>query len=183
MDLNDCGNDVQVNSLQYCSDQDEINDTVLKSFIRVDVPLVRSSCSSVGEMTCTSSEDTPSAIPFCYTGLKLGERVNWKVNSFNCSGSWEPLLISREHIVLAICLVVVSVWIWLILLSVFPCFDSQSLASCVGMQSLRLPAVLQISQSPELRLEVGCEFLLFHTCDQVASVPKCPRQVCIRDLQ
>ena len=50
MDLNECVNDVQVNSLQYCSDQDEINDTVSKSFIRVDVPLVRSSCSSVGEM-------------------------------------------------------------------------------------------------------------------------------------
>ena len=50
MDLNDCVNDVQVNSLQYCSDQDEINDTVSKSFIRVDVPLVRSSCSLVGEM-------------------------------------------------------------------------------------------------------------------------------------
>ena len=37
MDLNDCVNDVQVNSLQYCSDQDEINDTVSKSFIRDDV--------------------------------------------------------------------------------------------------------------------------------------------------
>ena len=59
VDLNDCVNDVQVNSLQYCSGQDGINDTVSKSFIRVDVPLVRSSCSSVGEMTCTSSGDTP----------------------------------------------------------------------------------------------------------------------------
>ena len=58
VDLNDCVNDVQVNSLQYCSGQDEINDTVSKSFIRVDVPLVRSSCSSVGEMTCTSSGDS-----------------------------------------------------------------------------------------------------------------------------
>ena len=65
VDLNDCVNDVQVNSLQYCSGHDGINDTVSKSFIRVDVPLVRSSCSSVGEMTCTSSGDTPSAIPYC----------------------------------------------------------------------------------------------------------------------
>ena len=64
MDLNDCVNDVQVNSLQYCSGQDEINDTVSKSFIRVDVLLVRSSCSSVGEVTCTGSGDTPSAIPY-----------------------------------------------------------------------------------------------------------------------
>ena len=79
-------------TLQYCSDHDEINDTVSKSFIRVDVPLVRSSCSSVGEMTCTSSGDIPSAIPFCYTGLKLGERVNLKVNSLNseaCSFDFE----------------------------------------------------------------------------------------------
>ena len=76
MDLNDCVNDVQVNSLRYCSDQDEIIDTVSKSFIRVDMPLVTSSCSSVREMTCTGSGDTPSASPFCYTGLKLGEKVN-----------------------------------------------------------------------------------------------------------
>ena len=48
VDLSDCANDAQVNSLRYCSDQDEINDTVSKSFICVDVPLVRSSCSSVG---------------------------------------------------------------------------------------------------------------------------------------
>ena len=90
VDLNDCVNDVQVNSLQYCSGQDEINDTVSKSFIRVDVPLVRSSCSSVGEMTCTSSGDTPSAIPFCYIGSKLGERVNLKVNSSNSeAGSFD----------------------------------------------------------------------------------------------
>ena len=50
VDLNDCVNDVQVISLQYCSDEDEINDTVSRSFIRVHVPLVRSSCSLVGEM-------------------------------------------------------------------------------------------------------------------------------------
>ena len=48
VDLSDCVNDVQINSLLYCSDQDEIHATVWKSFIRVDVPLVRSSCSSVG---------------------------------------------------------------------------------------------------------------------------------------
>merc|ERR1712209_184389 len=54
-DLSDCVNDVQINSLQYCSDQDEIHATVSKSFIRVDVPLVRSSCSSVGATTCTGS--------------------------------------------------------------------------------------------------------------------------------
>ena len=39
MHLNDCVNDVQVNSLQYCSGQDAINDTYSKSFICVDVPL------------------------------------------------------------------------------------------------------------------------------------------------
>ena len=38
--LNDCVNDVQINSLLYCSDQDEIHATVWKSFIRVDVPFV-----------------------------------------------------------------------------------------------------------------------------------------------
>ena len=48
VDLSDCVNDVQINSLLYCSDQDEIHATVWKYFIRVDVPLVRSSCSSVG---------------------------------------------------------------------------------------------------------------------------------------
>ena len=83
MDLNDCVNDVQVNSLQYCSDQDEIHATVSKSFIRFDVPLVRSSGSSVGATTCTGSGDPPSAIPFCYTESKFGETVNLKVNSFD----------------------------------------------------------------------------------------------------
>ena len=43
MDLNDCVNDVQVNSLRYCSDQNEIHATALKSVFRVDVQLVRSS--------------------------------------------------------------------------------------------------------------------------------------------
>ena len=47
---------------------DEIHATVSKSFIRVDMPLVTSSCSLVGAMTCTGSGDTPSAGPFCYTG-------------------------------------------------------------------------------------------------------------------
>jgi prophage tail gpP-like protein len=90
VDLSDCVNDVQINSLQYCSDQDEIHATVSKSFIRVDVPLVRSSCSSVGATTCTGSEDPPSAVPFCYTGSKLGETVNLKVNSFDSeAGSFD----------------------------------------------------------------------------------------------
>ena len=41
MDLSDCVNDVQINSLLYeVLDQDEIHATVWKSFIRVDVPLV-----------------------------------------------------------------------------------------------------------------------------------------------
>ena len=40
VDLSDCVNDVQINSLLYCSDQDEIHATVWKSFIRVNVPLV-----------------------------------------------------------------------------------------------------------------------------------------------
>ena len=70
-------------SLQYCLDQDVIHATVSKSFICVDMPPVRLSCSSVGATTCTGSEDHPSAIPFCYTRSKLGERVNLKVNSFN----------------------------------------------------------------------------------------------------
>ena len=43
MDLNDCVNDVQVNSLRYCSDQNEIHATTSKSVFRVDVQLVRSS--------------------------------------------------------------------------------------------------------------------------------------------
>ena len=43
MDLNDCVNDVQVNFLRYCSDQNEIHATASKSFFRVDVQLVRSS--------------------------------------------------------------------------------------------------------------------------------------------
>ena len=51
VNLSDCANDVQINSLQYCSDQNEIHATVSKSFICVDVPLVRSSCSSVGATT------------------------------------------------------------------------------------------------------------------------------------
>ena len=41
-----------------------------------------SSCSSVGATTCTGSGDPPSAAPFCYTGSKLGETVNLKVNTF-----------------------------------------------------------------------------------------------------
>ena len=48
VDLNDCVNDVQINFLLYCSDQDEIHAIVRKSFIRVDLPFARSSCSSVG---------------------------------------------------------------------------------------------------------------------------------------
>ena len=90
VDLSDCVNDVQINFLQYCSDQDEIHATVSKSFIRVDMPLVRSSCNSVGATTCTGKENPPSAIPFCYTGSKLGERVNLKVNSFDSeAGSFD----------------------------------------------------------------------------------------------
>ena len=90
MDLNDCVNDAQVNSLRYCSDQDEINDTVSKSFIRVDMQLVTSSYSSVGAKTYTGSGDHPSVILFCYTGSKLDERVNLKVNSFNSdAGSFD----------------------------------------------------------------------------------------------
>ena len=64
-------NDVHISSLQYCSDQDEIHATVVKSFVRVEIPFVRSSCSSVGATTCTGSGDPPSAAPFCYTGSKL----------------------------------------------------------------------------------------------------------------
>ena len=71
MDLNECVNDVQVNSLQYCLDQDEIHATVSKSFIRVDMPLVTSSCSSVGEMTCTGSGDTPVRV------LSVTQDRNW----------------------------------------------------------------------------------------------------------
>ena len=79
--LNDCVNDVEINSLLYCSDQDEIHATVWKFFIRVDVPFVKSSCSSVGVMTNTDSGDTPGAIPFCDTGSKLDEGVKLEMNS------------------------------------------------------------------------------------------------------
>ena len=90
VDLSDCVNDVQINSLLYCSDQDEIHATVWKSFIRVDVPLVRSSCSSVGATTCTGSGDPPSAVPFCFSGSKFCETVNLKVNSFDrVAGSFD----------------------------------------------------------------------------------------------
>ena len=45
---------------------------------------------SVGARTCTGSGDPPSAIPFCYTESKLGERVNLKVNSFDSeAGSFD----------------------------------------------------------------------------------------------
>ena len=88
--LNDCVNDVQVDSLQYCSDQDEIHATISKSFIRVDVPLVRSSCNSIGATACTGSGDPLSAVHFCYAGSNLGERVNLKVNSFDSeAGSFD----------------------------------------------------------------------------------------------
>ena len=53
VDLNDCVNDVQINSLLYCSDQDEIHATVWKSFVRVDMPFVLLSCSSVGATSFT----------------------------------------------------------------------------------------------------------------------------------
>ena len=72
MDLGDCANDVQINSLQYCSDQNEIHATASKSFICVDVPLVRSPCSSVGARTCTGSGDHPSAIPFLLHRIEIG---------------------------------------------------------------------------------------------------------------
>ena len=82
LDLSDCVNDVQISSFQYCSNQDEIHASVVKSFVCVEVPLVRSSCSSVCATTCTGSGDPPSPAPFGYTGSKLGEIVNLKVNTF-----------------------------------------------------------------------------------------------------
>ena len=42
-------------------DQDEIQATVAMSFVRLDVPLARSSCSCVGAKTYTGSGDPPSA--------------------------------------------------------------------------------------------------------------------------
>ena len=80
-------NDVQISSLQYSvRTQDEIHATVVKYFVRVEVPLVRSSCSSVGATTCTGSGDPP----FCFTGSKFGETVNLKVNTFdNKAGSFD----------------------------------------------------------------------------------------------
>ena len=67
-----------------------LSSTIQTKIIRVDVSLVQSSCSSVGATTCTGSGDHPSAIPFCYTGSKLGERVNLKMNSFNSeTGSFD----------------------------------------------------------------------------------------------
>ena len=76
VDVGDCADEVQISSLQHCSDQDEIGPTMGKSFVRLDVPLVRSWCSSVGVTTCTGSGDHPSAAHFGHTGSKVGETVN-----------------------------------------------------------------------------------------------------------
>ena len=67
-----------------------LSSTIQTKIIRVDVPLVQSSCSSVGVMTNTGSGDTLSAVHFCYTGSNLGKRVNLKVNSFDSeAGSFD----------------------------------------------------------------------------------------------
>ena len=54
-DLSDCVNDAQINPLQYCVDQQEIDSTVIKPRVCVDVAYVGSSRSSVGATTCTTS--------------------------------------------------------------------------------------------------------------------------------
>ena len=51
MDMSDCVNDVQVRSLPYWSDHDEIHVAVVKSFVRADVQLISSSHGSVGVTT------------------------------------------------------------------------------------------------------------------------------------
>ena len=74
VDLNDCVDDVQVNSHQH-SDWDEIHATVSKFFIRVDVvcPII---------MQFDRRDDvhgqcnTPSAIRFCYTRSKLDDSLH-----------------------------------------------------------------------------------------------------------
>ena len=81
MNLNDCVNDVQTGSLEYCLGQDVIHATVIKHFVRVDDQLVRSSCSCNGVTTCIESGDPPSAAPSCCTDSKLGETVDLKVST------------------------------------------------------------------------------------------------------
>ena len=71
MDVGDCVDEVQISSLQHSSDQDEIRATMGTSFLRVDVPLVRSWCSSVSVTTCTGSGDHPSAAHSGYTGFEI----------------------------------------------------------------------------------------------------------------
>ena len=71
VDVGDCVDEVQISSLQHSSDQDEIRATMGTSFLRVDVPLVRSWCSSVSVTTCTGSGDHPSAAHSGYTGFEI----------------------------------------------------------------------------------------------------------------
>ena len=54
---------------------------MVTSFARVDVPLVRSACSSVDTSLCIGNRDTLSVASFCYTDFKLGAMVNSKVNT------------------------------------------------------------------------------------------------------
>ena len=71
VDFNDFVDEVQISSLQHCSDQDEIGPTLGKSFDREEVPLVRSWRSSVGVTTCTGSGDHPSAAHFGYAVFEI----------------------------------------------------------------------------------------------------------------
>ena len=98
MDWSGCVDDVQVSSFQYCSDQDEVHVTVVKPFVRVDVPLVRSSYSSVGVVTRTGSGESFSATPFCNTGSKLGEIANLKLNTPSSqAGSFDLRRVGHQH--------------------------------------------------------------------------------------
>ena len=74
----DSGDDVQVSSLQWCLNRDEVHATVVNSFIHLDVQLISSSCNSVG---VTTRRDSPSATPSCCTSLKLGEIVDLEVST------------------------------------------------------------------------------------------------------
>ena len=74
----DSGACVQVSSLQWCLNRDEVHATVVKSFIYVDVQLISSSYNSVG---VTTRRDSPSATPSCCTSLELGETVDLEVST------------------------------------------------------------------------------------------------------
>ena len=94
VDWSGCVHEVQINSLRYYSNRDEIHTTVIIAFVHDDVQLACSSCSSVGVTTYAGSGDLCNAALVWYTGSKLGEAVDLKVNtsvseagSYNLTGN------------------------------------------------------------------------------------------------